>query len=490
MSSPEAVPSGLGRDSRRWLALAVVMTGIVIVAIDTTIVVLALPEIQRRLHVGLASVIWVVIGYLLVVTILSTQVGKLGDMFGRVRMYEAGFVVFVLGSALCALAWNEAAIVSFRVLQGVGGALISANSGAVVADTFPAEERGKAFGFTTIGWNLGAVAGIVLGGLIVTYTSWRWIFWINVPIGVVALIVALKVLVERGNPERRSIDYVGIVLLGAGLFGVLWAMTTLASEPFDSTVLGYGLGGIVCLAAFVLVEHLQPEPMLDLALFKVPTMSSSLLASAFQGLGSFAVLFLVIMYLQGARGLSPLHASLLLVPGYLVGGAIAPLAGRLTDRIGPVAPATAGLAVQAVSLALYAQLTISSGLWAVFAISVINGVGSGFFWPANTSAVMKAAPARVFGIASGMLRTFGNIGMVFSFSVAILVASRTISRHVAFAIFVGTKTLQHSAGAAFTTGIHAAFYASMGFLAIAAVLSASRHRGFRKAMAEIPPTQT
>ncbi len=470
------------------MALAVVMTGIVIVAIDTTIVVLALPEIQRRLHVSLASVIWVVIGYLLVVTILSTQVGKLGDMFGRVRMYEAGFVVFVVGSALCALAWNEAAIVSFRILQGVGGALISANSGAVVADSFAPEERGRAFGFTTIGWNLGAVAGIVLGGLIVTYISWRWIFWINVPIGIIALFVALQVLTERQEPERRRIDLAGMVLLGAGLFGVLWAMTSLASRPPDVTILSYGLGGIACLAALVLVERHQDEPMLDLGLFRIPTMASSLTASAFQGLGSFAVLFLVIMYLQGARGLTPLHASLLLVPGYLVGGALAPVAGRLTDRIGPVLPATAGLAVQAVSLALYAQLGVSTSLWAVFAISVVNGAGSGIFWPANTSAVMKAAPARVYGTASGMLRTFGNIGMVFSFSVAILIASRTISRHVAFAIFVGTKTLEHSVATAFTSGIHAAFYASMGFLAIAAVLSATRHRGFHRALAEAQRT--
>jgi MFS family permease len=146
------------------LALAVVMTGVLIAAVDTTIVVLALPEIERGLHVALASVIWVVIGYLLVITLLATQVGRLGDMFGRVRMYQSGFVVFIIGSALCALAWNEASIVGFRILQGVGGALISANSGAIIADLFPPERRGRAYGFNSIGWSLGAVLGIVIGG--------------------------------------------------------------------------------------------------------------------------------------------------------------------------------------------------------------------------------------------------------------------------------------------------------------------------------------
>src|ERR1700683_1898229 len=182
--------------TNRGLAMVVVMTGVLITAVDTTIVVLALPEIQRDLHVALSSVIWVIIGYLLVITLLATQVGRLGDMFGRVRMYEAGFAVFVLGSLLCALSWNEGSIIGFRILQAVGGAFVVANSGAVIADLYPPKERGRAYGFNAVGWTFGAVVGIVLGGIIVTYISWRWIFWINVPIGTSALILALRVLRE------------------------------------------------------------------------------------------------------------------------------------------------------------------------------------------------------------------------------------------------------------------------------------------------------
>ena len=465
-----------GASQRTGVAMAVIMTGVLMTAVDTTIVVLALPEIQRGLHVALSAVVWVIISFLLVITLLATQVGRLGDMFGRVRMYEMGFAVFVLGSLACALAWNEASIISFRILQGIGGAFVMANSGAVIADLYPRERRGRAYGFTSVGWTIGAVIGIVLGGLIVTYISWRWIFWINVPVGVAALAVAVRVLRERTGRSRRRLDLPGMISLGLGLFGVLWAMTRLATTAFDATVAGYLIGGLALIGVFVLIERRVAEPMLPLSIFRVPTMTASLLASLFQGLASFAVLFLVIMYLQGPRGLSPIHASLLLVPGYVLGSVAGPYAGRLADRRGPVLPATAGLAIQVAGLAIYAQLTMTTGLWVVVAAAVINGVGASFFFPANSSAVMKAAPPEAFGISSGMLRTFANVGMVFSFAVAILIASRSISRGLAFAIFVGSTSLHGALAAAFTSGLHAAFYASMGFMALAAALSALRVR--------------
>ena len=457
------------------LAMVVVMTGVLITAVDTTIVVLALPEIERGLHVALSSVIWVVIGYLLVITLLATQVGRLGDMFGRVRMYEAGFLVFILGSLACALAWNEASIIGFRILQGIGGAFITANSGAVIAELYPPERRGRAYGYNSVGWSLGAVLGIVVGGLIVTYVSWRWIFWINVPIGAAALFLATRVLHERGRRARHHFDLAGMVTLGLGLFGVLWAMTTLATSSFTASVTGYLVGGVVFICAFVVIEQHQAEPMLQLSLFKIPTLASSLLAAMFQGLANYAVLFLVIMYLQGPRGLSPIHASLLLVPGYVVGSAVGPFAGRMADKVGPVLPATMVLGVQVIALFIYAQLSLESGLWLVVVASVVNGSGASAFFPANNSAVMKASPPARFGVASGMLRTFANIGMVFSFSVAILVASRSIPKHLAFAIFVGTTSLHGHLAAAFASGLHAAFYASMSFMALAALLSATRN---------------
>lgn len=450
------------------------MIGVLMAAVDTTIVVLALPDLERSLHVPISGVVWVIISYLLVITVLATQVGRLGDMFGRVRMYEAGFIVFIVGSALCALATSEATIIGYRVIQGVGGALISANSGAVIADTFPPERRGRAYGFSAVGFNVGAILGILLGGVIITYISWRWIFWINVPAGVLAFALAVQVLHDTGKREREKLDLAGMALLGAGLFGVLWAMTRLATVSFTGEVFAALAGGLALIVAFVFFERATPQPMLDLSLFRVPTVSPTLLASLFQAMANFAVLFLVIMYLQGVRGLTPLHASLLLVPGYVVGGFVGLLSGRLADKVGPVIPATAGLAVQVVALLIYSRLTTETGLWLIVAAAVVNGIGSGGFFPANTSAVMKAAPGSLFGVASGMLRTFANVGMVFSFAVAILVAARSIPRGLAFAIFVGTTHLSHELAGTFTRGLHAAFLSSVGIMALAAVLSATR----------------
>ncbi|MHB8294000.1 MAG: MFS transporter [Acidimicrobiales bacterium] len=467
---------GDGRPDRTNLALLVIVIGVLMVGVDTTIVVLALPALEKSLHVALSGVIWVIIGYLLVITLLATQVGRLGDLFGRVRMYEAGFVVFIVGSALCALAVNEAMIIGFRVLQGVGGALITANSGAVIADNFPPERRGRAYGYNAVGWSTGAILGILLGGAIITFTSWRFIFWINVPAGIVAVVLARAVLRETGERRRQRLDPLGMLALGLGLFGTLWAMTKLSTAPLSGSVLGYLGGGLAMLACFALIESRQAQPMLDLEMFRIPTLTPAMLAALFQALANFAVLFLVIMYLQGVRHLTPLHASLLLVPGYVLGGVVGPFAGRLSDRVGPTIPATGGLAIEVIALGIYSLLSTTSPLWLVVVASVVNGIGGGAFFPSNNSAVMKAAPGPSFGVASGMLRTFSNIGMVFSFTVAILVAARSVPRSLAFAIFVGTTHLEPALASAFTTGLHSAFYVSMGFMALAAVFSISRRR--------------
>ncbi|HJP78400.1 MAG TPA: MFS transporter [Pseudonocardiaceae bacterium] len=462
--------------TRRTLGMLVVMIGVLIAAVDGTIVVLALPAIEHDLDISLAAVTWVVISYLLVVTALATQLGRLGDLFGRVRMYQTGFAVFVLGSVLCALAWNAAAIIGFRVLQGIGAALVAANSGAIISELYPPAERGRAYGFNALGFSVGSVVGVLLGGVIVTYVSWRWIFWINLPIGVVALVLALRVLRDHGERTRPRLDLPGMITLGLGLFGVAWAMTALATQPPTATQLGYLVGGVLLLAAFVVIELKQKAPTLDLSVFRIPTVTPALLASLLQSLGSFAVLFLVIMYLQGPRGLSPIDASLLMLPGYLIGAAVGPYAGRLADRLGPVIPATTGLGISVVALVVFAQLTTTSSLWLVALGNVIIMIGGSLFYPANSSAVMKACPPQRLGIASGLLRTFASIGMVFSFTTAILVAAHAIPRSVAFAIFVGTASLQGALATAFVNGLSIAFYTLTAVMLLAALLSAIRGR--------------
>lgn len=475
---------GAGLTNRPDLALLVVVTGVLITAVDTTIVVLALPEIQRTFHIGLASVIWVIIGYLFIITLVSTQVGRLGDMFGRVSMYEMGFVIFVIASALCALSWNELSLIIFRLIQGIGGALIAANSGAVIADTFPKEKRGRAYGFNAIGYNTGAVLGVVLGGTIVTYMSWRWIFWINLPIGIAAIMVARKVLHDTSPRVSRRIDWWGALAVGLGLFGLLWAMVDLISESLNPTIIGFFMGGVACLLAFWQIERHTKEPLLDFKLFKIPTITPSFFAAMLQSLANFAVLFLLLMYLQGVQHLDPIRAALLLVPGYVIGGAFAPFAGRYADRHGAVLPATFGLGLQIVALLAYAQLGAHTSLWFIVVAYTVGAIGMGCFFPSNNSAVMKVAPSNAFGITSGLLRTFANVGMVFSFAVAILIASASISRHVAFAIFVGSSSISPHVVGAFVTGLHAAFYASTSLMVVAAILSASRRRAIHAALVQ------
>jgi EmrB/QacA subfamily drug resistance transporter len=477
--APRSAPKTKYGTARTALAQVVVMVGVFMVALDATIVILALPEMERSLHVSLSGVTWVVIGYLFMITLLATQVGRLGDIFGRARMYRAGFIIFIIGSALCALASNESSIIAFRALQGVGGALMTANSGAVIADTFPAERRGRAYGLNAVGWNVGAILGILLGGVIVTYLSWRWIFWINVPVGIVAFVLSLRVLQDKRERQGQPLDVPGMVTLGLGVFGVLWAFTKLAISPLSASVIGYLVGGVLLLGLFVVVERIRRAPMLDLSIFKFPTVTPTLLAAFFQSLANFAVLFLLIMYLQGARAYSPLDASLLLVPGYVVAGFAAPISGWLSDRLGPVWPATAGLTVQVVALLLCANLGMTTPIWVVAVAFAINGIGTEGFLPANQTAVMKAAPQSQFGVASGMLRTFSNIGMLFSFSVAILVAGRALPRKLAFAVFMGTTHLSPHLAGSFTDGLQAAFYAQIAFMAVAAVLSSTRaHRAW------------
>ncbi|RIV21972.1 MFS transporter [Alicyclobacillaceae bacterium I2511] len=242
--------------------------------------------------------------------------------------------------------------------------------------------------------------------------------------------------------------------------------------------MGWNLGAIIgiLLGGLVWAEKAQASPALNLSLFRIPSLSFSLLASFFQSLGNFAVLFLLMMYLQGVRGLSPLQASLLLVPGYIVGSAMGPLSGRLTDRIGAIVPATGGLVAQMMAILLYAQLGTSTALGWVTVGSLINGVGSGLFFPANNAAVMKAAPSGVYGIVSGMLRTFANIGMVMSFAVAMFIAAQSIPQRLVDAIFVGTATLTPHLTHNFDIGIHNAFYGSIVMMILAAASSSLRGR--------------
>ncbi len=458
------------------LILAVIFLGIVLAAVDTTIVVLAIPTISHDLHSGISTVIWVIMAYILTLTVLGTQVGKIGDIFGRVHMYIAGFVIFTAGSTLCGIAPGGELLVAFRVLQGIGGALVSANSGAIIADSIPVARRGRAYGLTSVGWNVGAILGILLGGILITFVSWRFIFLINLPIGIAAIIISAMVLRDRGERVNHSIDIPGMLLLAAGLTLILLAVNDVTDGNWTlQTSLKLGVG--IALIAFLFIwERIAKEPVLPVALLRIRILFASIFASFFQALANFSVLFLLIMYLQAARGLTPLAASALLIPGYIVGAFTGPFAGRWSDRVGSRAPATLGLVLQAISVFCYAQLDPTSSLWLVAGISAISGIGSGLFFPANNSAVMANAPQKTYGIASGLLRTFSNMGMVGSFAVALLATSISIPKQFALAIFLGTSStsLPKHLVAPFMDGWHTALYFATALFILPITLSLIR----------------
>jgi len=458
----------------RDAAIIVVMLGVTMTGIDTSAVILGLPVMMQDLSSNLISIIWVIMAYLLVITILGTQVGRLGDIFGRVRMYNLGFAVFTFGSLLCGLSASGPQLIGFRVVQGLGGALIYSNSGAIIADTFPPKERGRAYGITGTGYSLGAILGILVGGAFVTFLNWRYIFFINLPIGIVATAVGFFMLTERSPRVKAKLDIGGMVILGASLFLLIFGMINITGSGLAPEYAAEVAVGLVLLPTFIAFERWYSSPLLDLSLLKQRVLTASIFAAFLQSLASFAVLFLLIMYLQGPRGMTPWNAALLLIPGYILGGAIAPFSGRLSDRMGARVIASVGLALQICGFLVYSTLGLTTPTYVVIVGAVLNGAGSSSFFPANNSAVMASAPARAYGVVSGLLRTFSNIGMVCSFAVALLITSLSIPRQTAFEIFLGVGRIQGQLSSAFVDGMHVALAGSISVLLVALVLSILR----------------
>lgn len=472
--------------SAKNIVLAIVLIGVLMAAVDTTIVVLALPSMDLGLHTSPISSVWVILIYILVITVLSSQVGRIGDRYGRAKLYKYGLVIFVVGSALCGISPNVNFLNGSRIVQAVGGALLGTASGAVISDYFEPHERGRAFGYTAIGWNFGAILGIFLGGFLASI-DWRLIFYINVPIGLVIIPIALYKLHDIAKPVKEPIDILGAVLLGIGLLALVLGATFSMFEGFALHELLFFAVAIAFIVIFIARERGIKYPTIDFTLFKSRIFGFSVLASMLQATASFAILFILILYLQGVRGLDPFTSSLYLLPGYLLGGIVAPRMGRLSDRIGARLPATAGLLTIAVGFFLYIVLLgVASPLYYVAIVTLFTGIGSAMFFPANTSAVMAHAPKEKYAMASGLNRMLGNVGMVLSFAVSLTIASSTVPRQTALAIFSGSNiVLSAVQGALFMHGIDYAFAASIVIIFIAVFLSAFRGKEDRQAVSDM-----
>ncbi len=471
----------------KWIVLSVTTIGALMAAIDSTIVVLGLPEMMVKLHADLIEMIWVIMGYILVSTVFLLTFGRVADMLGRVRMYNLGFVIFTIGSALCGFSVNATELILFRLVQGSGAAMMVVNSVALITEVFPANERGKALGINAITFSFGGVAGPILGGLILTLADWRWIFFINVPVGILGAIWGYRVLREMSVRARNErFDGVGALSFSLSLTSLLIALTMGIEYNFTSTPILVLFGVfLVGMSFFLWWERRATNPVLDLSLFKNRVYNFSVMSAMMQSLALFAVNFLIVFYLQGVLGYDPLKAALLLIPLPVMTSIIAPWGGNIADRIGARIPATVGLLIQGAALVWFTRITPAMPYWQIAVGLGFMGMGGGLFYPPNTSAAMNSAPKDRLGIASATLATLRQAGMVTSFALSLAVAASSLPRDVMMQLFVGNNVALGSAPMeAFVTGMHSAFYVSLVLVVIAAGISFVRGKEDRKALAE------
>ncbi|MFN2607101.1 MAG: MFS transporter [Acidimicrobiales bacterium] len=448
-------PGDARPDRYKWTALSNTTLGIFMATLDSSIVLISLPAIFRGIHLdplqpsNVGYLLWLLMGYLVVTAVLVVTFGRLGDIFGRVRMYNRGFAVFSGASlALSLCPWGGSAgamwLILWRVVQGVGGALLMANSTAILTDAFPVEERGLAMGVNMIAGIAGSFIGLIVGGLLAD-VNWRAVFWINVPIGIFGTIWAYAKLREVGSRSSSRIDWWGNVTFGAGLILILIGLTY-GLLPHGGHSMGWTgpwvvaelLGGVALLLLFGGIEHRVPDPMFRLDLFRIRPFAMGNAAGLLASIGRGGLQFMLIIWLQGIwlplHGYSfertPLWAGIYMLPltgGFLVAG---PLSGWLSDRYGARPFATGGMFVAAASFGFLMLLPANFGFPAFALLLLLNGAGMGLFAAPNTTGIMNSVPARQRGAASGMRATFQNTGMVLSigvfFSLMILGLSSTL----------------------------------------------------------------
>ena len=426
----------------KWVALSNTTLGVLMAAINGSIMIISLPAIFRGINVNplepsnINYLLWTLMGYLVCTAVLVVTFGRLGDMFGRAKMYNAGFAVFTLASIALSLTpghGTSAALymIIMRIVQGIGGALLFANSTAILTDAFPSNQRGLALGINSIAGIGGSFIGLLVGGLLADF-HWRLVFWVSVPFGVVGTIWAYLMLRDTGERKKVPIDWIGNITFAAGLILLLVGINY-GIQPYGGHDMGWTspkvvsclLGAIVLLVTFLITETRVSQPMFDLHLFKIRAFSMGNLASLLAAIGRGGLQFMLIIWLQGIwlplHGYSfdrtPLWAGIFLLPltaGFLIAG---PLSGYLSDRYGARPFATGGMILGAISFLLLMFLPVNFPYWAFGLIILLQGIGSGLFASPNSAAIMNAVPATERGQASGMRATTMNAGMVLSIGV-------------------------------------------------------------------------
>ncbi|HWF41782.1 MAG TPA: MFS transporter [Acidothermaceae bacterium] len=421
------------------MALSNTTLAVFMSALDGSIVLIALPAIFRGIRLdplaasNVSYLLWMIMGYRLIQAVLVVTVGRLGDMFGRVKIYNAGFVVFTVSSILLSFdpyhgGHGALWLIAWRVPQAIGGSMLTANSAAILTDAFPVDQRGLALGINQVAALAGQFIGLTAGGLLAAL-DWRAVFWVNVPVGVFGTMWAYYKLRDNGERQPGRIDWWGNITFALGLGAVLVGITD-GIQPYHGHTMGwtspavYGLliGGLILLTAFAAIEKAVRDPMFQLSLFRIRAFTAGNAASLAASIARGGLQFVLIIWLQGIwlplhgydYSHTPLWAGIFLLPltvGFLVSG---PVAGYLSDRFGARAFATAGMLVFGGSFVGLMVLPINFPYWAFALLITANGIGSGMFGAPNSSAIMSSVPARQRGVASGMRSTFQNSGTALS----------------------------------------------------------------------------
>jgi EmrB/QacA subfamily drug resistance transporter len=425
MNAPPSPPPG-----SRWLILLPIGVGTFMSALDGSVVNTVLPLLRNELRTSVAGVEWVMTVYLLVVSALLLGVGRAGDLYGHKRIYITGFLLFVVGSALCGLASSVEMLVGMRGVQAVGAAMLYANSPAILTKSFPAAQRGRVLGAQVTFTYLGLTTGPSLGGWLASVLGWRSIFYINVPLGVLAVALALRVI-EDDRPEGKveKFDFAGAALFTSGLVALLVALNQGHAWGWGSTRTVLLLAvAVSLLAVFFFVERGRTNPMLDLTLFRSRVLTASTVTALLNYICLYSVLFVVPFLLIQARGLDTRRAGLVMTAQPIVVALVTPFSGTLSDRIGSRTLAALGMLVLAAGLVLLAVAAGSAALAPVAGALGVVGLGIGLFVSPNNSALMGAAPRQRQGIAAGILATARNVGMVLGVGLAGAVFTTVIAR--------------------------------------------------------------
>jgi EmrB/QacA subfamily drug resistance transporter len=479
----------------KWIALTNTTLGATMSALDASIVLIALPTIGKDLpNASPFDLIWVLVGYQLIISAVLVNFGRLSDMFGRVRLYTFGFALFTAASALCSLSQSGVELVAFRMVQGLGAAFLFSNSSAILTDAFPFEERGRALGTNAVAISVGAALGLVLGGFLTAIFGWRAIFWVNVPIGIVATVWSHYRLKEQSVRRKdQKLDIPGNIAFAAGVFMLLSGVSLYAVTGTDeSLVLGLVGGGLAILCIFFYVETKVEDPMLKLTLFKNRLFAAGTIAILFNSLARGCVLLVLVFYLQGPNmSLNPFEAGVFLLPHTAAIAFFGPLGGYLSDKRGPRVVATAGLVTTAAGLLMLSQLPPSVSFWELAIPLVIVGAGMGTFAPPNRASVMSSVPPEDRGLASGITTTLINLGNSVSRSFAFVILALVVPVSALDQMFTGnyTASVGNFAGS-YVEGIHLVYMVAAVFVLLSIIPSALRGGGtgiIKKA--EIPPLE-